>query len=154
MARAIKSPSPQNYYIYGAGLLYQVTETAASTNTLSYHYDYRGSTVALTDNNGNVTDRFEYSTYAALTYRTGTNDILFLFNGRYGVQTDPNGLIYMRVRYYNPYICRFINRDPCGFSGGLNLYAYAEGNPVSYLDPFGLGAVGEGIGRSWPMPLG
>ena len=35
------------YYVYGAGLLYQVTETATATNTLTYHYDYRGSTVAL-----------------------------------------------------------------------------------------------------------
>ena len=40
-----------NYYIYGAGLLYQITETATVTNTLTCHYDYRGSTVALTDNN-------------------------------------------------------------------------------------------------------
>ncbi|MGH7988880.1 MAG: DUF6531 domain-containing protein, partial [Limisphaerales bacterium] len=53
-----------NYYVYGAGLLYQVTETATSTNALYYHYDYRGSTIALTDGNGNVTDRMEYSLYA------------------------------------------------------------------------------------------
>ena len=32
-----------NYYVYGAGLLYEVTETATVTNTLTYHYDYRGS---------------------------------------------------------------------------------------------------------------
>ncbi|MGA2800997.1 MAG: RHS repeat-associated core domain-containing protein [Verrucomicrobiota bacterium] len=137
------------YYVYGAGLLYEVTETAAATNTLTYHYDYRGSTVALMDGNGNVTDRIEYSAYATLTYRTGTNDTPFLFNGRYGVQTDPNGLLYMRARYYNPYLCRFLNPDPLGFSGGLNFYAYANGNPVSYLDPFGLGAVGENPSPSW-----
>ncbi len=52
--------------------------------------------------------------------------------------TDPNGLLYMRARYYNPYLCRFINADPSGFKGGLNMYAFANGNPVSYLDPFGL----------------
>jgi hypothetical protein len=44
----------------------------------------------------------------------------------------------MRARYYNPYICRFINPDPIGFSGGLNWYVYADGNPVNYLDPYGL----------------
>ena len=44
----------------------------------------------------------------------------------------------MRARYYNPYLCRFLNPDPAGFSGGMNFYAYANGNPVSYLDPFGL----------------
>ncbi len=138
-----------NYYIYGAGLLYQITETATATNTLTYHYDYRGSTVALTDNNGNVTDRIEYSLYATTTYRTGTNDTPFLFNGRYGVQTEPNGLLYMRARYYNPYLCRFINADPSGFAGGLNFYAFANGNPVSLLDPTGFGAVGENSAFSW-----
>jgi RHS repeat-associated protein len=134
-----------NYYIYGSGLLYQVTETATATNTLTYHYDYRGSTIALSADNGLVTDRIEYSAYGLTTYRAGTNDTPFLFNGRYGVMTDPNGLLYMRARYYNPYLCRFLNPDPSGFAGGLNHYAYANGNPVSYLDPFGLfsGATGE-----------
>lgn len=139
-----------NYYIYGAGLLYQITETATATNTLTYHYDYRGSTVALTDNNGNVTDRIEYSLYGSITYRIGTNDVFFLFNGRYGVQTDPNGLQYMQARYYNPYLCRFLTPDPSGFSGGINFYAYANGNPVNYHDPRGLSARATGDSfQSW-----
>jgi RHS repeat-associated protein len=119
-------------------LLYEITETATSTNTRTYHFDYRGSTVALTGDNGLPTDRIEYSAYGTTTYRTGTNDTPFLFNGRYGVQTDANGLLHMRARYYNPHLCRFLNSDPAGFSGGLNFYAYADGNPISIVDPFGL----------------
>jgi RHS repeat-associated protein len=136
-----------NYYIYGSGLLYQITETATFTNTRTYHYDYRGSAIALSADSGLVTDRIEYSAYGLTTYRIGGTDTPFLFNGRYGVQTDGNGLLYMRARHYNPYLCRFISADPSGFSGGLNHYAYANGNPVSYLDPFGLTnwkQVGEG----------
>ncbi|HXI69558.1 MAG TPA: RHS repeat-associated core domain-containing protein [Verrucomicrobiae bacterium] len=133
-----------NYYIYGAGLLYQITETATATNTLTYHYDYRGSTIALSADSGLVTDRIEYSAYGLMTYRTGTSDTPFLFNGRYGVQTDPNGLLFMRARYYNPFLCRFISADPSGFGGGLNCYAYANGNPVSLIDPFGLNAASTG----------
>jgi len=138
-----------NYYVYGPGLLYQVTEAASGTNTLTYHYDYRGSTIALTGDNGLVTDRIEYSLYGLTTYRAGTNDTPFLFNGRYGVMTDPNGLLYMRARYYNPFLCRFLNPDPTGFKGGLNMYAAFNGNPVSYLDPSGLGAVGDNQSVSW-----
>ena len=130
--------SVTNYYIYGGGLQYQVTEMASATNTLTYHYDYRGSTVAISDANGNVTDRIEYSAYGNTTYRAGTNDTPFLFNARDGVRTDANGLLYMRARYYNPFVCRFLNPDPSVFSGGLNFFAYANGNPVSYIDPFGL----------------
>jgi RHS repeat-associated protein len=142
--------SVTNYYIYGAGLLYQITETATKTNTLTYHYDYRGSTIALSADNGLVTDRIEYSAYGLTTYRAGTNDTPFLFNGKYGVQTDASGLLYMQARYYNPYLCRFVSADPSGFAGGLNHYAYANGNPVSYLDPFGMGAVGESsVDPSW-----
>jgi len=127
-----------NYYIYGAGLLYQITETATGTNTLTYHYDYRGSTIALSADNGLVTDRIEYALYGLTTYRAGTNNTPFLFNGNYGVQTDPNGLLYMRARYYNPYLCRFINADPLKFGGGLNFYAFCDGNPISNEDPLGL----------------
>lgn len=137
-----------NYYIYGLGLLYEINETSTSTNTATYHYDYRGSTVALTDGNGVFADRIEYSPYGSTTYRSGTNDTPFLYNGRYGVQTEPNGLLYMRARFYNPYLCRFINADPAGFYSGLNYYSYANGNPVSMMDPFGLGAVESG-GWSW-----
>ena len=133
-----------NYYIYGAGLLYQITATGTNTSTLTYHYDYRGSTIALSADSGLATDRIEYSAYGLTTYRVGTNDTPFLYNGRYGVQTDPNGLLYMRARYYNPYLCRFINPDPSGFKGGMNFYAYANGNPVSCLDPFGLCADATG----------
>ncbi|MBQ8912988.1 MAG: Hint domain-containing protein, partial [Lachnospiraceae bacterium] len=74
-----------------------------------------------------------------------TTDILrtkFLYNGQLGVVTDDNGLYYMRSRYYNPEIKRFINQDiltgNIGNSASLNRYSYVEGNPVSYTDPFGL----------------
>jgi RHS repeat-associated protein len=86
-----------------------------------------------------------HSHYGLTTYRAGTTDTPFLYNGRYGVMTDPNGLLYMCARYYNPYLCRFISSDPSGFAGGLNWNSWANGNPASYLDPFGLGAVGESV---------
>jgi RHS repeat-associated protein len=131
-----------NYYVYGGGnLLYQTTETATSATTLTYHFDLRGSTIAITDANGYPVLQVQYSPYGLLVGATGTialTDIPFLFNGRFGVMTDPNGLMYMRARYYNPYICRFVNPDPSGFAGGLNWYCFADGNPISEVDPFGL----------------
>ena len=127
-------------YVYGRGLIGEETGNVFKT----YHFDSRGTTIALTDANGNITDTFSYDTYGKVLSRTGTNEIIFGFNGRDGVVTDKNGLIYMRARYYSPDMKRFINADiVAGMISNavtLNRYAYANGNPVSFVDPFGLSA--------------
>jgi RHS repeat-associated protein len=51
---------------------------------------------------------------------------------------DPTGLVYSRNRYYDPKAGRFTQEDPIGIAGGLNVYGFASGDPVSYSDPFGL----------------
>lgn len=48
------------------------------------------------------------------------------------------GLHYNRFRYYSPELGRYLQSDPHGISGGLNLYAYAEGNPLRWVDVRGL----------------
>ena len=87
-----------------------------------------------------------YGTYGELEGHEGTSAVRFLYNGRDGVQTDLTGLYYMRARYYNPEIKRFINQDVLlgGIedSTSLNRYSYVNGNPVNYIDPFGLEAQG------------
>lgn len=54
---------------------------------------------------------------------------------------DQSGLYYRRNRYYDPNTGQFTQEDPIGLAGGLNLYGYANGDPVTYSDPFGLSAV-------------
>lgn len=126
--------STTTYYVYGLGLLYE--ETAGATKT--YHGNQVGSTMAITDDNENVTDRVNYAPYGAVVARTGTTDTPFLFNGEWGVMTEANGLLFMRARYYNPRLMRFLNADPIGFAGGLNHYAFVGNNPISFTDPWGL----------------
>ena len=127
-------------YVYGRGLIGEETNGEFKT----YHFDSRGSTVAITDEQGNITDTFAYDTYGKVIGRTGTSDVIFQYNGRDGVITEPNGLIYMRARYYSPELRRFINADivagTISDSTSLNRYAYVNGNPVSFVDPFGLSA--------------
>lgn len=57
-----------------------------------------------------------------------------------------NGIIYMRARYYSPEMKKFINADIVAGSitnaVTLNRFAYANGNPVSFVDPFGLSPEG------------
>ena len=127
-------------YVYGLGLIGEEKQGEFKT----YHFDYRGSTVALTDSTGSITDTFEYDTYGNVTERTGDSFVIFGYNGRDGVVTDKNGLIYMRARYYSPEMRRFVNADilrgEISDSTSLNRYSYVNGNPVSFVDPFGLSA--------------
>jgi RHS repeat-associated protein len=127
----------KTFYVYGLGLLGEEKEGEYR----SYLFDFRGSTVALTDNAGKVAQRFQYGPHGELE-KGEVTVTPFLFNGRYGVMTEGNGLSYMRARYYSPDIKRFVNMDVLlgKVSEGqtLNRYAFVTGQPVSLVDPFGL----------------
>lgn len=67
---------------------------------------------------------------------------------------DAPGHIFKRNRYYDPVAGRFTQEDPIGLAGGLNLYGFANGDPVNFSDPFGLVpgplvAIGAFIARNW-----
>ncbi len=51
---------------------------------------------------------------------------------------DEAGTFYRRNRVYDPQSGRFTQEDPIGLAGGINLYGFANGDPVSYSDPYGL----------------
>jgi|GEM_PF-3364898 len=128
--------SIQRYYIHGAGLLAMVTPSGQS---YTYHFDHNGNTVALTNQSQAVVNSYAYLPFGNITAQSETLSQPFKFVGEYGVMAEPNGLYYMRARYYDPEVGRFISEDPIGFEGGtVNLYEYVGNNPVNRKDPFGL----------------
>lgn len=130
------------WYVYGLGLIGR--QDATDNSYSSFHFDRRGSTVALTDLIGVITDTYSYTAFGELAGHTGAASQPFLYNGRDGVMSDDNGLYSMRARYYNPVVKRFVNMDSLlgGIEDGqtLNRFAYVGGNPVNMVDPFGLSA--------------
>jgi RHS repeat-associated protein len=119
----------------------------ASNNTKLYHYDLRGSTLALTDLATHaITDKYAYTPYGAVREDSGneTPENPFTYNGRDGVVDDGTGLYFMRTRYYAPELMRFIQKDQV-YSGtlaepqSLNRYAYVKGDPIRFVDPNGAG---------------
>jgi RHS repeat-associated protein len=98
----------------------------------------------------------------------------FKYVGAFGVMDEGNGTYYMRARYYDPEVGRFISNDPIGLEGGINLYAYVDSvgkppiqtnlyqyalnNPLKYVDPLGLeaglGGGGTGLGDLQINPNG
>ena len=125
------------YFVYGTGLIAQ----EKGDEYLTYHFNNIGNTQAVTNEIGEIVESFDYGPYGELL-SDNTCGIMFLYSGEYGVSTDDNGLYYMRARYYNSEIKRFINQDvvigSITDSPTLNRYAYVNGNPISLNDPFGL----------------
>ncbi|MBC9868968.1 MAG: hypothetical protein F7O42_14040, partial [Opitutae bacterium] len=101
-------------------------------------YDGSGNITGLYDENGNVDAAYEYDPYGRIVKQSGpyADENPFRFSTKY---TDAEtNLVYYGYRYYNPSLGRFINRDPIGEAGGLNLYGFVGNNPVNYNDYLGL----------------
>jgi RHS repeat-associated protein len=108
--------------------------------------NHLGNVVARVDPDGNARSLTAYQSYGGYDASPGTVlPGLFSFVGALGVQDEGHGLYYMRNRFYDAKTGRFLQQDPIGLEGGINLYAYADGNPFGRVDPNGTSAVFIGV---------
>ena len=92
--------------------------------------------VGLFNTTGSATHAYHYSPYGeAHSSSEPTHNPLRFAARELDAQT---GLYYVRARWYDPFLGRFISEDPIGFAGGINQYAYALNDPVNLSDPTGL----------------
>jgi RHS repeat-associated protein len=70
-----------------------------------------------------------------------------VFDGQVGLHSN-------YFRDFDPATGRYIESDPIGLVGGTNTFAYADGNPVSYMDPSGLECAASGASVTCNVPGG
>jgi RHS repeat-associated protein len=140
-----RSLAPLRYYVWTpAGQLLYMIDAADGNKVYHYHFDRTGSTLALTDSSGAVTDAYAYDPYGSLLAHTGASAQPFTFVGAWGVrQEGASGTLYhMRARYYDATTARFVSRDPVWpdiyAPDQINPYQYVGEDPISNTDATGL----------------
>jgi RHS repeat-associated protein len=102
-----------------------------------YHYDGLGSVRLMTDDLCLVTNSYTYDAFGNSVSSASSVANSYGFTGEQQF-AEADNLVFLRARYYQPSIGRFMSQDPIGYRGGLNLYTYVMNNPIGFKDPSGL----------------
>jgi RHS repeat-associated protein len=136
----------QHSYIYGLDAALELRQYlngvgSILTQQMYLVHDGHGSVRAVTDQNGAVTDTYDYDAFGVLIHQTGTTPNTTLYSGE---QFDSDlGMYFLRARYINPATGRFWTMDT--FEGdsespeSLHKYLYVESDPTNNVDPSGHG---------------
>lgn len=148
-------------YIRGDGpdeLLVEYVGTGSSdmSEWRFHHLDERGTSLSRSDQAGNLAGVNSYDEFGK---PKATNWGRFQYTGQ--MWLPEIGLYHYKARAYDPGLGRFIEPDPIGYEGGVNLYAYVLGDPVNFVDRNGLDPLslanaraatamfGRGFNSSW-----
>ena len=127
-------------YIYGGqGFGPAARDDLASGVVLYYMNNGHGDVTGIVDGVGNIVNEYRYDIWGNPLSVSELVNTPFRYSGEYW--DDSTGLQYLRARWYDPSVGRFINEDT--YEGQidnpltLNLYTYVHNNPLIYTDPSG-----------------
>ena len=99
--------------------------------TYYYTQDAQGNVTGLLNAAGSVVQQYHYTPYGEAQAGYGTIVNPYQYKGR---EWDAEArLHYMRARYYDPQLGRFLSEDPLGLAGGINPTAFVGGGPGELL---------------------
>jgi RHS repeat-associated protein len=133
LRRYIPGPGVDEPLVWFEG---SAASTAAATARY-FHADALGSIVAVSDASGAAHSTYSYGPYGEASRLSGSR---FKYTGQ--ITLPGVGLNYYKARMYAPLLGRFLQTDPIGTAGGMNIYGYVQGDPVNATDPLGLAARG------------
>ena len=121
-----------NYVYAGSRRIARIAGSSASY----YLADHLGSTRSLVGEDGAVIAAYDYWPYGKVLASSGTDFTHFRFTGH--ERDVESGLDYMLARSYAYDVGRFLRPDPMQDAyPGISPYAYANNNPLKYVDPDG-----------------
>ena len=121
--------APTSYHL-GA----EIEALQREEETYYYHQDEQLSTALITDEIAGIRNGYQYDAFGVQLEASEQLPNHIRYTGQQ--YDDLTGQYYLRARYYNPELGRFMQEDV--YQGdGLNLYAYCSNNPVVYYDPSG-----------------
>jgi RHS repeat-associated protein len=103
--------------------------------------DHQGSITAIGDDSGNAVHVNAYDPWGI-----GNSDNVGRFGYTGQAWLSDLGMYYYKARIYSPALGRFLQTDPVGYNGGINLYEYAEDDPLNQSDPSGNNPVAIAVG--------
>ena len=104
------------------------------------HTNAQGAPEWMTDSEQQTAWQASYLPFGEISVEKEQENLNLRFQGQYHDQESD--LYYNDHRYYQPKWGRYITADPSGLNGGMNRYAYANANPVMFIDPLGLSPCG------------
>ncbi|WP_285360030.1 RHS repeat-associated core domain-containing protein [Pseudomonas sp. fls2-241-TYG-175] len=101
--------------------------------------DHLGSSTLEFDQQGGLISQESYYPFGGTAWWAGRSAVEAKYKTvRYsGKERDASGLYYYGLRYYAPWLQRWINPDPAGDVDGLNLFSFVKNSPVGHIDPAG-----------------
>lgn len=122
-------------------LSWAVSRKALPAAQLRYTLDdHLGSSRLELDNQGQIISHEGYYPFGGTAWWAATNqtEASYKYHRYSGKERDATGLYYYGLRYYAPWLLRWINPDPAGDIDGLNRFGFVRNNPMTYIDADGL----------------
>ena len=123
------------------GLLARTAHSGANGVTLTtafYHADGNGNVTYLLKLDQTAGATYQFDPYGRLLASSGTLAAANTYRFSSKEVMLASGFYSFGYRFYDPATQRWLNRDPIGEEGGVNLYGYVGNNPLTYWDAFGL----------------
>jgi RHS repeat-associated protein len=124
------------------GLLARVNHQLASSSSLLattfYHCDGNGNVTGMFATNGLMVAWYLYDPYGNTLAANGPLAEANVYHFSSKAYHEPSGLYYYGYRFYSPNLQRWVNPDPIGEAGGINLYVIVGNRVTILVDPLGL----------------